>query len=220
MLQAKTQDIIPESGLGPQNSQWRRWVETSITNMKRGLVAFKADIANSFKAISSSLELLTKQVAQLNTASDTKDAYLDLSPGSTPSSQTARTNYDVVSLAFTKPAWATRAVVFASVTVTASGTLNGPSDFTAIYARIAGVNSNNFSTSVKAPIESMVYSGGIPNGDMAYSNSPVVLNVPFTRTLAVPEATLDCSVRISKGFTGAGHAYATSIGATVFWFAT
>ena len=62
MLQAKTQDSIPESGLGPQNSQWRRWVETSITNMKRGLVAFKADIANSFKAISSSLELLSRQV--------------------------------------------------------------------------------------------------------------------------------------------------------------
>ena len=59
--------MIPESGLGPQNSQWRRWVETSITNMRRGLVAFKADIANSFKAISSSLELLSRQVLQNRT---------------------------------------------------------------------------------------------------------------------------------------------------------
>ena len=64
MLQAKTQDIIPESGLGPQNSQWRRWVERSITNLKLGFTAFKADIANSFKAISSSLELLSRQVLQ------------------------------------------------------------------------------------------------------------------------------------------------------------
>ena len=65
MLQAKTQDIIPESGLGPQNSQWRRWVETSITNLKLGFTAFKADIANSFKAVSSSMELLTKQVKRI-----------------------------------------------------------------------------------------------------------------------------------------------------------
>ena len=64
MSQAKTQDIIPESGLGPQNSQWRRWVETSITNMKRGFTAFKADIANSFKAVSSSMELLSTQMLQ------------------------------------------------------------------------------------------------------------------------------------------------------------
>ena len=63
MSQAKTQDIIPESGLGPQNSQWRRWVETSITNLKLGFTAFKADIANSFKAVSSSMDLLSRQVA-------------------------------------------------------------------------------------------------------------------------------------------------------------
>ena len=64
MSQAKTQDIIPESGLGPQNSQWRRWVERSITNLKLGFTAFKADIANSFKAVSSSMELLSRQVLQ------------------------------------------------------------------------------------------------------------------------------------------------------------
>ena len=64
MLQAKTQDIIPESGLGPQNSQWRRWVERSITNLKLGFTAFKADIANSFKAVSSSMQLLSTQMLQ------------------------------------------------------------------------------------------------------------------------------------------------------------
>ena len=67
MLQAKTQDIIPESGLGPQNSQWRRWVETSITNLKLSLKAFRADIANSFKAVSSSMQLLSTQVQLLST---------------------------------------------------------------------------------------------------------------------------------------------------------
>ena len=70
MLQAKTQDIIPESGLGPQNSQWRRWVETSITNLKLSLKAFRADIANSFKAVSSSMELLSRQVGGLDDAVD------------------------------------------------------------------------------------------------------------------------------------------------------
>ena len=65
MSQARTQDIIPESGLGPQNSQWRRWVERSITNLKLGFTAFKADIANSFKAVSSSMDLLSRQVRDM-----------------------------------------------------------------------------------------------------------------------------------------------------------
>lgn len=58
-------DIIPESGLGPQNGRWRQWVERSIMGLKSGLSSSRSDTANSFKATNSSLELLTKQVAAL-----------------------------------------------------------------------------------------------------------------------------------------------------------
>ena len=64
MSQAKT-DIIPESGLGPQNGRWRQWVERSITGLQSGRGSSKNDTANSFKATNSSLQLLTKQIEAL-----------------------------------------------------------------------------------------------------------------------------------------------------------
>ena len=105
MLQAKTQDIIPESGLGPQNSQWRRWVERSITDLKRSLKAFRADIANSFKAVSSSMELLSRQVGGLGDAVDDINDLI----GSTISVDYDRTRTAdmVIPVESTKVAWST-----------------------------------------------------------------------------------------------------------------
>jgi len=168
------------------------------------------------------MELIARQIVQLNNASETQDAFASLGPGGPPSSQTERTDYDVVTTTFTKPSWATRATVMVSATVQGSGTVNSPIGFTALYARIAGTNSRNFEPSFgTAPTESQVYSGGFATGERAYAlSTPASGSLTFTRTLDISDSTLDCNVRISKPFTGAGAGYSAAIVATVFWFAT
>ena len=212
-------DTPPQPKIEPQSQPWARWVTNSVQTLVSGLSGLRQSVTRENSSTASNLARLQDAINRLNTASETKDGYAALSPGSTPSSQTARTDYDVVTIALTKPSWATRATVFVSATMTARGTVNSPSDFIEIYARISGVNSRNFADSLTAPVMSPVYSGGVATGDLAYSQGQTAISVPFTRTMDVSGSTLDCSVRISKAFTGAGHGYTAAIGATVFWFA-
>ena len=213
---------FPASNVSREVRPWGRELEDRIRALEEAAGRTRQANDNANKTQDSSMELIARQIVQLNNASETKDAYLYLAPATTPDSQGDRTDYDVVTATFTKPSWATRATVFVTATIEASGTVNSPSSFTAIYARVDGVNSRDFVSSLAAaPLESPVYSGGVATGDRAYAiYSKVAATVPFTRTLTVAGDTLDCSVRISKPSTGAGATYSAAIGATVFWFAT
>ena len=56
----------PNAGLGPQNEQWRQWVEGGVKGLDRRLEdKYGNDIANSLSAIQSSMRLLSNQVSAL-----------------------------------------------------------------------------------------------------------------------------------------------------------
>ena len=211
---------FPASNVSREVRPWGRELEDRIRALEEAAGRTRQANDNANKTQDSSMELIARQIVQLNNASETQDAYLELGPYSTPNSQAPRTNYDVVTTTFTKPSWATRATVFATSTVTARGIKSSGSDFIEVYTRIDGVNSRNFSDSLHAPGIADVYSGATATGDLAFSAGQTAISAPFTRTTAVTASTVACSVRITKAGTGTGHGYSAAIGATVFWFAT
>ena len=180
MLQAKTQDIIPESGLGPQNSQWRRWVERSITDLKLGFTAFKADIANSFKAVSSSMDLLSRQVATTIVPAVGSDYSY--------TGTLTETFATLVSFTIPVPAGYTRAVVYSSYTMNGSTDLDG---YNVFFTQIL-INGVAGPPGVAVPLST--------GGDLVYSSatafySKIITGISGSSTITVAgQARVDTSV--------------------------
>lgn len=185
-----------------------------IADLERSFRELGPSIASSF---STTVAQLNAAVAQLNAASESKTSSFVFTSVTTPDSQTARTNYDAVTVTFTKPAWATRGNILAFSTF--SGADSATAGFVpAVWTRIFGVDSGT--SSVQVPNQLEVRNAGAATSYVAYDVAPAPTVIPFTQSFLTGAATTaSASLRLTKAFSGGTSSFACSITATVFWTA-
>ena len=171
------------------------------------LTAAQADLADA------QAEIVAQQ-AQLNTASESKSNTVTYTPGGSPDSQTARTNFDAASVTFTRPTWAGLCNVIAMVTF--FGGDSPTAGYTpTVYARIDGTNSPTSQTA-QIPAHSEIRLGGVPTGDEGFQTSGSTFVVPFARSFAT-SSDVTVSLRLTKAFSGAGSGFVAAVTASAFW---
>jgi len=155
----------------------------------------------------------------LNAASESKSTSALFVSGGANDAQPARSNFEASVVTFTRPSWATKATVMATGQVSATGTENGPSQFTALAVQIAGTSSPNQSANIKAPGTGEIRFAGSATDYIPYINTPSALVIPYARSFATSSSSINCGIMLTKNSTGIGHGFFLSVAATVFWSA-
>lgn len=98
----------PRRNLPPDSEQWGRWVEQMVTDNDRAQLAASQATTNALSAINGSLQLISGQIAQLQTGPARIDSYFtQVGPQSAqPSPIIGATRF------FPRPSWATKASGF------------------------------------------------------------------------------------------------------------
>lgn len=204
--------------LGPSIAKSFNGTVAALTATQGTLATTVASLTATQGTLSTTVAGLAAAVLQLNAASESKTSYLAFTPASTPDSQSARTDYDAVTVTFTKPAWATKGVILAFSTFT--GTDSPTAGFTpTIKTRIFSVDSTSVSRQLPNPLAVRDSAG--PTTYTAFDVSPASTVIPFTQSFTMGAATTaSASLRITKAASGSGSAFTCTITATVFWTAT
>lgn len=115
----------PPSNLPTESQRWGRYVDDQLREINSALVKAQQDIANSFRGLNASITALSKQIDSINELQNSRvlpygerNAAYDM--------PTLVNNQPIASIEFSKPTWATDAVI----TVMVSGYLVSNSAYT------------------------------------------------------------------------------------------
>lgn len=121
-----------ENNLPAESQRWGRYVEDELRDIRSGMLKMQQDIANSFRGINASITGLSKQVSDIADLQNSRVLPYGERNGAV-NMPTLVNNQAIATIGFSKPSWATNAIV----TVMVSGYLVSTNQWSAPMLKVS-----------------------------------------------------------------------------------